>query len=68
MILWVKRMVSFHDRVLTRYGSDQGSFQLTRIMSINPEYMKMGTCVKYSFDHVCLYEEELRTSESSGQM
>jgi spore coat polysaccharide biosynthesis predicted glycosyltransferase SpsG len=26
------------------------------------------TCVKCSFDHVCLYEEELRTSESIGQV
>ena len=37
-------------------------------MSINPEYKNVGTCVKCSFDHVCLYEEELRTSESIGQV
>jgi hypothetical protein len=36
-------------------------------MSINPEYKNVGTCVKCSFDHVCLYEEELRTSESIGK-
>ena len=38
------------------------------LMSINPEYKNVGTFVKCSFDHVCLYEEELRTSESIGQV
>ena len=51
--------------VLTRYGFGPGSFQQIRIMSINPEYKNMGTCVIFSFDHVLkrnserLYEEEL---------
>ena len=34
----------------------------------NPEYKNGGSCVKCSFDHVCLYEEELRTSEIIGQV